>query len=290
MSASGTDSVVHQRVVGNFYYAYDYISDNVVKLTSAGTAGPDYNGYRYRFGAGGIGFVAIGSDGFYSLQVGLQAPVFSGSGVFLNPIGVVNAASYAPITAGIAPGELLTLFGSGLAPATLTMQGGQPFPTTLGGVQVRINGVLCAIYYVTPGQMAVIVPYELATSTNSLADIQVSNNGTLSNVVQVALQNAAPGIFSQTQNGVGLAAALHASTGAVVTASNPAAAGEYLSVFLTGLGSVTPTVANGALGPAPTLSYADVFNAGTLTVVFNDYTTGSYNIDRKSTRLNSSHT
>ena len=34
----------------------------------------------------------------------------------------------------------------------------------------------------------------------------------------------------------------------------------------------------GALGPAPTLSYADVFNAGTLTVVFNDYTTGSYNM------------
>ena len=126
--------------------------------------------------------------------------------------------------------------------------------------------------------MAVIVPYELASSTSSLADIQVSNNGTLSNVVQVALQNAAPGIFSQTQNGVGLAAALHASTGAVVTASNPAAAGEYLSVFLTGLGSVTPSVATGALGPAPALSYADVFNAGTLTVVFNDYTTGSYNI------------
>jgi uncharacterized protein (TIGR03437 family) len=36
--------------------------------------------------------------------------------VYLNPLGVVSAANYAPITNPVAPGEIITLFGSGLAP------------------------------------------------------------------------------------------------------------------------------------------------------------------------------
>lgn len=275
MSAAGTDAIVHQRVVSNFDYAYDYVSDNTLNLSSSGSAGPDSNGYRYRFAPNGTSYVAIGSTGLFALEVGLQASAPTGSGVYLNPTGVVNAASYAPITASIAPGELLTLYGSGLAPATLIMQGGLPFPTTLGGVQVRINGTLCALYYVSPGQIAAIVPYEVASNTSGLADIQVSNNGTTSNIVQVYVQATAPGIFSQTQNGVGIAAALHASTGALVTPSNPAVANEYLSLFLTGLGAVFPSVSNGALGPAPTFSVANVNSAGNLSVAFNDYTSGN---------------
>jgi uncharacterized protein (TIGR03437 family) len=97
------------------------------------------------------------------------------------------------------------------------------------------------------------------------------------------VQSTAPGVFSQTQNGVGLAAALHASTGAVVTNNTPAAAGEYLSLFLTGLGAVTPTVQTGALGPAPTLSNANVNTNGNLYVLFNDYTSGSLGVQGKIT-------
>jgi uncharacterized protein (TIGR03437 family) len=57
----------------------------------------------------------------------------------------------------------------------------------------------------------------------------------------------------------------------VVTQANPATPGEFLAVFLTGLGSVTPAVADGTLGPANPLSQADQNTSGNLSVYFNDY-------------------
>jgi uncharacterized protein (TIGR03437 family) len=38
---------------------------------------------------------------------------------------------------------------------------------------------------------------------------------------------------------------------------------------------VTPPITNGALGPSGPLSWADVYEAGNLTVLFDDYTSGS---------------
>jgi uncharacterized protein (TIGR03437 family) len=278
------DAIVHERVNSLFGLSYDFGTDDQVNLNSAGiTTTADYDGYLYSFGNAGtcqagtttfpcaLAYVAIGTNGFYSLQVGIHAPIFSGSGVYLYPTGVVNAASYAPITASIAPGELLTLFGTGLASATLVTQGGQQFPTTgLGGVTVTINNLACPVYYVSATQLAVIVPYAVAANQTGLANIQVNNKGVLSNIVQMYLTDAAPGAFSQATNGIGLGAILHAATGLEVTATNPAQPGEYLSVFLTGLGTVSPVVNDGALGPVP-LSYSDVYNAGNLAVYFNDY-------------------
>jgi uncharacterized protein (TIGR03437 family) len=92
--------------------------------------------------------------------------------------------------------------------------------------------------------------------------------------VQMYLTDAAPGTFSQSENGIGSAAALHASTNELITTSNPAQAGEYISLYLTGLGTVTPTIHDGAMGPSSPLSYSDLFDAGSLTVYFNDYTNG----------------
>ena len=53
--------------------------------------------------------------------------------------GVINAASYAPFTTGLAPGELVSIYGANLAGSTVVTQGGNPFPTTLGGVQVLMK-------------------------------------------------------------------------------------------------------------------------------------------------------
>jgi uncharacterized protein (TIGR03437 family) len=86
-------------------------------------------------------------------MVGFGTPKFSGSGVYLNPIGVVNAASFAPITNPIAPGEVITLFGSGLAASSVNASS-VPLPTTLGNTQVNINGIAAPLYYVTPTQIA----------------------------------------------------------------------------------------------------------------------------------------
>jgi uncharacterized protein (TIGR03437 family) len=270
------DGVVHQRLNLPTSLSFDFGTDDQIDLTANGSTGIDFNGYEYLFGDGGQAFVAIGSNGFFSLQVGLHAPAFSGSGVYLNPIGVANAASYQPITAGIAPGELLVLYGTGLASTTMTTQGGQAFPTSLGGVSVTIDGTLCPIYYVTPTQMSVIVPYEVASNQTGLANIQVTNNGVKSNIVQMYLTDAAPGSFSQLANGIGLAAARHAATGQEITAANPAQPGEYISLYMTGLGTVTPSIADGAVASSTVLSWADVYQAGNLTVGFDDVTSDSF--------------
>ena len=48
------------------------------------------------------------------------------------------------------------------------------------------------------------------------------------------------------------------------------------SLYITGLGTVSPTISDGALGPTSTLSTADINTAGNLIVNFNDITSGSF--------------
>ena len=79
----------------------------------------------------------------------------------------------------------------------------------------------------------------------------------------------------QSANGIGYAAATHAATGLLITPANPAQPGEYISLYLTGLGTVTPTVTDGVVGPSSPLSWSDIYNAGNLSVNFNDFTNGT---------------
>ncbi|HVO98807.1 MAG TPA: IPT/TIG domain-containing protein [Bryobacteraceae bacterium] len=270
------DAIIHQRLNFPGYYSEDYGAAQQIPVNADGSANDSFFGYSYLFGDGGNAYVAIGTYGYYSLVVGLHSANFSGSGVFLNPIGVFNAASFQPVTASIAPGELITLFGTGLSSTNTSVQGGKAVPTTLGGVSVTMDGTPAPVFAVSSTQISVIAPYALASNTSYLANIQVTNNGVKSNVVQVNLTDVAPGAFSQTANGIGLAAALHATTGQLVTKANPAQPGEYISLYLTGLGTISPTITDGAIGPSNPLSTADINTAGNLTVYFNDETSGSY--------------
>ena len=47
--------------------------------------------------------------------VNLAAQSSQATSVFINPLSVFNAASYAPITNSVAPGEFITIFGSGFS-------------------------------------------------------------------------------------------------------------------------------------------------------------------------------
>jgi uncharacterized protein (TIGR03437 family) len=270
---SAGDGIVHQRLSITTFPSEDFGSDDQIVMSANGSASPDFNGYQYIFGDGGQAFVAIGTNGNYALLVGVHAPAFTGAGVYLNPIGVVNAANFMPATASVAPGELLELFGTGLAPAgtAIQVQGGQPFPTNgVGGVTVTINGLKCPVYSVTPTALAVAVPYALASNQTGLANVQVNNNGVLSNVVQMYLTDALPGSFTQGADGIGYGATTHLN-GQLITPSNPAQPNENIVLYLTGLGTVTPTIADGAIASSTTLSYADLYNSGNLAVNFYDF-------------------
>ena len=240
----------HQRVSDLFVSnPYDYTYSDTFAVKSDGTYSTP--AMRYVVGANGIR-IGSGIGPAFGLNVAIPAPaVTSTSSVFLDPTGVVNAASYAPFTAGIAPGELLSLFGSNLA-ADSKISDVVPFPTTLAGVQVTMNGIAAPLYYVTPGVISAIVPYGI---TGAVVQIQVNNNGTLSNTVTNFVAATAPGILTLAQNGQGTGVVLHSDYSSV-TPDRPAKIGETVSVFLTGLGAVTPAVADGAVAPIDPYSLA----------------------------------
>jgi uncharacterized protein (TIGR03437 family) len=193
--------------------------------------------------------IGSGIGPYLGINVALPAPSFSGSGVYLNPAGIVNTASFAPFTAGIAPGDFISLFGTNLAPpGTATTAYTVPFPTTAGlnGVQVTVNGYPAPVQFVSPGQISAIVPYNVGSS---IARIQVNNNGVLSNVVTTFVNLTAPGVFTVPPGGVGYGAVLHGDY-SLVTAQNPAQVNETVSVYLTGLGTTNPVILDGSAGPA----------------------------------------
>ncbi|MGA2193678.1 MAG: hypothetical protein ABSH40_00275 [Bryobacteraceae bacterium] len=255
-SVTGGNILGHQRIEDLFYTpaTTDFTYTDSYTLTSGSTYSTSLARYAVGSdGAGGAIRIGSGIGPYLGLSVALQAPslapIISSTGVFLNPQGIVNAGSWAPFTAGIAPGELLTLFnGSNLASATVVAT--SPFPTSLGQVQVSIGGLPAPIYYVTPTQIAAIVPYAVA---GPIAMVQVTNNGVLSNAVPVYVNQTAPGVLTANQNGLGYADALRPDY-SIVTAANPAVIGETIAVYLTGLGAVSPPIADGAPGPITTYS------------------------------------
>jgi len=254
LTAHGGAIIGHQRLIDFLDNGapINYTYSDTYNFSSNGTySNPATN---YVIGAGGIR-IASGIGPFLSIGVALPAPAMSSSispsGVFLDPTGVVNAGSFAPFTAGIAPGELLVLYGSNLSSGT-QVASTVPFPTTLGNVQVKINGIAAPLYYVTQNQLSAIVPYAV---TSGVAQIQVINNGTASNTVTMQIATTAPGVLTQSQNGLGYGDALH-QDGSLVTAQNPAQIGETVSLFLTGLGVVNPAISDGAAGPTNPFSTA----------------------------------
>jgi uncharacterized protein (TIGR03437 family) len=209
---------------------------------------------QFAYGSNGLYRIGAGTYPYLGLNVAVQAPVLSGSGVYINPDGIVNSASSAPFTAGVSDGELITIYGSNLAAGTVVSPV-VPLPTTLGGVQVLINSTPAALYYVSPGQIAAIVPF---ANPFSVAQIQVVNTMGTSNTVTELVNTTTPGVFTNPPGGVGYAAAVHATgtyAGQLVSPSAPAAPGETIETFLTGLGTVYPAISpDGAPGPTSTLA------------------------------------
>ena len=195
--------------------------------------------------------------GAYEIGFGVPVPSLTGAGVFLNPLGVVNAASYAPAGNPISPGEFIALYGTGLAPGEKVSA--PPYPLNSNGVTVLVNGKAAPLYYVSPGQVNALVPYATQGST---ATVAVQNAAGTSNTVTMRLAAATPGVFSMDRSGTGPGAVLHADYG-LVNSDRPATPGEVVLVYLSGMGAVTPPVADGAAAGAYPLSQTDI-QAGAL--------------------------
>ncbi len=237
------------------------------------------------FGLGAPSRSAAGSarNGFVSAQVnnrllsrihgisfGIRMPAVQPDGdVFLAPQGVLNAGAFAPVTYPLSPGAMLSLFGSGLAPATVFADT-TPLPTSLAGVSVAVNGVPSPLFFVSAIQINLQTPFSL---NGDRASIEVNNNGRLSNEVSIPVSATSPGVFSIDQNGLGHGIVTHAADFTAVNESSPAAPDEVVIIFLTGLGAVDPASPEGEPAPGAALTLdavsvefggetGDVFYAG----------------------------
>ncbi len=244
--------LVHQRdnVVGPPRGSFRADSTYAEALSASGSTYTDFY-YQYFFGPGGrfaIGF-ANPSSGFLGIEVLMEGPNYTSaptSAPYIYPTGIVNAGAYAPFTAEFAPGEFISIFGANLATTTAT---DPTLPFGLGGVQVLVNGAPAAVRYVSPGQVNAVIPLGIDTG---IASIQVVNSLGTSNTVSNYVGETQPGIFNSATS----APAVFHGNNAIVSASNPAVAGEELVVYLTGLGTLDSS------GNATTLSYMSVDFSG----------------------------
>ena len=152
----------------------------------------------------------------------------------------------------VAPGEIVSLFGSAIGPPTpayLTLTNPRLVSNSLEGLQVFFDGVPAPLLYASAGQVNVVVPYSVAGK--SVTELQVEYLGVLSNSVTLPVAATAPGVFSIAGSGQGQGAILNARDGTVNSAVNPAARGDWVSIFATGAGITTPASVDGFVASAP---------------------------------------
>jgi uncharacterized protein (TIGR03437 family) len=167
----------------------------------------------------------------------------------ISPGGIVNAASYAG--GGVAPGEIVSIFGSGLGPATLTgltLSSSGLVATSLAGTTVLFDGIPAPLIFAEAGQLNAVVPFGVAGRATT--EVQVQYKDSTSNKATVPLVASAPGLFTLNFSGDGQGAILN-EDGSVNSASNPAARGSVVSLWATGGGQTSPPGVDGAIVAPP---------------------------------------
>ncbi|MDP2999713.1 MAG: hypothetical protein Q8N47_19655 [Bryobacterales bacterium] len=154
------------------------------------------------------------------------------------PNGVVNAADY---SRAAAPGALLTIFGRDLSPR-VDAAASMPMPSTLQGVSVEVidggRTVLAPLYFVSPGQINAMLPYDVGASIQ----VRVRTAAGVSNADTLAVSARAPRLFSAE---AGRALATHRDF-SVLTRAKPAKPGEIVLLLVNSMGAVEPGLAAGA--------------------------------------------
>jgi len=176
----------------------------------------------------------------------------------------------------VAPGQLLSLFGADLAPASpfLPPGGVAASSATFG---VFFNGIPAPILYSSAQQINVQVPYEIAgqaTVQLQVIDKQiplpVSETRTLGVVARQPAVFLSPAASGSPFPGYAVCGAMVAigepavalnADGTLNDCTNPAIAGSVVTIFVDGLGPVTPALATGTIAQAPPVTLTPAVGA-----------------------------
>ena len=146
------------------------------------------------------------------------------------PQAVVSAADFAG--GGVAPGEIVSIFGGGLGPTDGVSAPPEGPAIELAGVRVSFDGVAGRLYYVSGGQINLHVPPEVADATETRIEVKFAGSTGALTAPVVARH---PALFTSDGSGIGPALAFNYD-GSPNQAANPAAQSSRIAVYATGLG------------------------------------------------------
>jgi uncharacterized protein (TIGR03437 family) len=187
----------------------------------------------------------FGRGVFVMLPASAQPPQITSG-----PRSPANGATY--VAGGLVPGSWAQVQGTNLSTVARTWNDadfvglGNNLPTKLSGVEVKVNGVAAAVYYVSPTQISFQVPSGILNGAagtvlvSNPVNVQVFRDGVASNIVSTTGTSSSPGIFPVIVNGKNYPAAVFLDG---VLAGDPANGpsfrnarpGDVIQLFATGL-------------------------------------------------------
>jgi len=255
-SSLATDSA------GNLYFA-NYDNSTINKLPPGGAVvtigGTGINGFS---GDGGPAIqaqynqpygIALGSSGdiyvgdYSNDVIRLLTPVVAPNVI------VANGASDLGAGSPVAPGEIISLFGTDVGftvQATAQPNGNGVYGTQFANTTVTFNGIPAPIFSSGPLYVSAAVPYELSGATK--ASIVVEYLGKTTATATVPVATSSPGIFTYSSSGLLGGAPILNVDGTVNTGGNAAAEKSNITIFVTGEGQTSPPGVDGLVSAGPT--------------------------------------
>jgi uncharacterized protein (TIGR03437 family) len=219
------NSIPDGALLGLFANVEPGASNGVYRLTVSNVVGSDRNG-------GAAPVTAV--NGSVLVQGTIDQVVR------LEPAGVLNGGSL--VSGSVAPGQVVTLIGSGIGPEPAQTPESTPSSPTLGGASVLFDGIPAPLLYAGRSQINAIVPY--AVNGRPSTQLQIARDGRTIATLRLTVVAAAPAIFTLDASGVGPGAILNQDS-KVNSGANPADRGSIVGIFATGAGQTDPPGTDG---------------------------------------------
>jgi uncharacterized protein (TIGR03437 family) len=153
-----------------------------------------------------------------------------------------------------APGELISIYGSLLGPkdgAGPVLDEHGLVPKSLAGVRVLFDDIPGPVLFARTDQVNAIIPFTMYGRDQ--IRVQVERDGIISDASLINLVEAWPSLFSFFDPSVGPSenAVAVNEDGSVNSAANPARAGSFVTLYVSGMGRTHPEGQDGHLASVP---------------------------------------
>ncbi|HYL74433.1 MAG TPA: putative Ig domain-containing protein [Bryobacteraceae bacterium] len=169
-----------------------------------------------------------------------SGPVLSVNGT-VNPFNRVGGGA-------LAPGTLVEVYGSGLA-SSVVSPNVLPLPPVFNGSFVTVGPYQAPFTFLSPGQVNVQLPAELVPTQQFPILVSANNAFTMPDTLDIVPIKPAVAGFADTH-----IIAQHAADFTLVDATHPAKPGEFVVMYLLGMGPTAPLVATGVATPLAPLA------------------------------------